>query len=387
MSVFQILLLPIELVSLLGTFYLLLLTIAGMRQKMVQSAEKQSGRIAIVIPAHNEAQLIARTLSNLQHIASKDGNAEVVVIADNCTDQTAEIASAQGARVLIRVDVANKGKGYALDYAFKALDQEGFFAYLVIDADSIADDSLLSALRQSFASGAQAVQTRYAALTQQVGITSLALLAFNILRPRGRDQLGLSAGILGNGFALRTDLLKRIPYSASSIVEDLEYHLRLVTAGVRVQFCDAATVYGEMPDSAKAASSQRSRWEGGRLRMLLDFFVPLTTALLRGQWRMADPLLELLLPPLALHVLLLSVLALIPFPPTQWIGMIGLLVVMLHVIVAARLGGISGVEMLRIAAMIPAYMVWKLSLIPATIFSARRNAQWVRTQRQKMNKE
>ena len=368
-------------VMLPGTLYLTVLTLAGLMRPRSVSGRRHAGRIAIVVPAHNESRGIARTLESLLAEARRDGHADVVVIADNCDDDTAEVAARCGAFVLVREDAGKRGKGYALDYAFNALAQSQYFACVVVDADSVVSEAALDALRQQFADGAEAVQIRYAALLEKPGMASLALSAFNMLRPRGRDRLGLSAGILGNGFALRCDLLRRVPYTAASIVEDLEYHLKLVAAGVRVTFCDSATVFGEMPDTRRAARSQRARWEGGRLRMLLDHAAPLSVEILNGQWRLAEPLAELMLPPLALHVALLGVLACLPGTLPLLVGILGLSAVVLHVLAAARIGGISAAALFRIGVRVPAYLLWKLSLIPLSLRSAKRETAWVRTER------
>ncbi len=115
-----------------GTLYLLLLTLAGLCRPVRADAENSfTGRLAIIIPAHDEAAGIARTVDNLLAIARADGAADVYVIADNCSDDTAVIARAHGAQVLERNDLSRRGKGYALDYAFMALATKGFAAFVV----------------------------------------------------------------------------------------------------------------------------------------------------------------------------------------------------------------------------------------------------------------
>ena len=152
------------LATLPGTLYLLVLSTAGLRRiraSLVPASAPTAGwkepAIAIIVPAHNESSGIARTVQSLNEIARRDGSATVVVIADNCTDDTADNARAMGARVLERQDDARRGKGYALDFAFRTLASEGFYGYVVIDADTIAEANLLSAIRSHFAAGAKAV--------------------------------------------------------------------------------------------------------------------------------------------------------------------------------------------------------------------------------------
>jgi cellulose synthase/poly-beta-1,6-N-acetylglucosamine synthase-like glycosyltransferase len=309
-----------------------------------------------------------------------------VVIADNCTDDTADIARKLGARVLVREDEVRRGKGYALDFAFRTLAREKLQGYVVIDADTIADANLLVAIRNRFASGALAVQTRYTVLnadqSPRTRLAELALCAFNCLRPRARHALGVSAGILGNGFALRQSVLDQVPYSASSVVEDLEYHLNLIDRDIRVHFADETTVRGEMPVAAAGQRTQRSRWEGGRLRMLLDHGGALARRTLGGQLRFLEPLLDLLLLPLAYHTLLLLSLLLFPMAWAKALGLFGLLVLALHVAIAARVGGLSAARVALIALHLPKYLAWKLSMLRGTVGASRVSTRWVRTDRE-----
>ena len=386
-------LLPL-LATLPGTIYLLVLSIAGMRNiapppghaPAQNTPAGERSAMAIIVPAHNESSGIARTVNNLCAIARCDGAACVVVIADNCTDDTAEVARALGARVLVRQDDVRRGKGYALDFAFRALAHETLHGYVVIDADTVADANLLAAIRNRFAAGAAAVQTRYTVLnadqSPRTRLAELALCAFNCLRPRARHALGLSAGILGNGFALRRCVLEQIPYTATSVVEDLEYHLNLIERGIRVHFADETTVRGDMPVAAAGQRTQRSRWEGGRLRMLLDHGGALARRALSGQGRFLEPLLDLLLLPLAYHTLLLLSLLLFPMVWAKALGMLGLLVVAGHVIAAALVGGLSAAHLAGIALHLPQYLAWKLAMLRGTVRASRISTRWVRTDRE-----
>jgi cellulose synthase/poly-beta-1,6-N-acetylglucosamine synthase-like glycosyltransferase len=373
-----------------GTLYLALLTLVGSLPARRPAAEVLPGRLAILVPAHNESAGIRRTVDNLLTIAHVDGNTDVVVVADNCSDGTAAIAHAAGARVLERHDAALRGKGYALDHAFTMLAPDDYVAYVVIDADSIAADNLLASLRQHFVGGALALQARYTVLNGDAAprtrLAEIALAAFNVLRPRGRDRLGLSVGILGNGFALRREVLERVPYTATSVVEDLEYHLRLVAAGIRVGFADDTEIRGEMPTGEQGSRAQRARWEGGRLRILAEHGPALAAAVLRGQWRFLDPLADLLLLPLAYHVvLLLAALALLtpatlPLAGVAGVAMASLLIVALHILAAMRVAHLPWSRLWSLAR-VPYYLLWKLRMLATTLAGAARSSAWIRTDR------
>jgi cellulose synthase/poly-beta-1,6-N-acetylglucosamine synthase-like glycosyltransferase len=369
-----------------GTLYLLLLSLAGLRTvRLPAGLVPATGRLAIIVPAHNESAGIARTVDNLLAIAQQDGDAIVCVIADNCTDATAEIARAHGALVLERQNLEQRGKGYALDFAFNTLANEGFLGYLVIDADTLAETNLLSVIRAHFAAGAQVVQTRYTVLnageSARTRLAELALCAFNCLRPRGRHALGCSAGILGNGFALHREVLERVPYSATSVVEDLEYHLRLIEADIRVHFADETVVRGDMPVAGEGQKTQRARWEGGRLRMLLDHAPSLFKRVFSGQLRFLEPLLDLLLLPIAYHSLLLLILLFLPFSLAWMLSLSGLVIVALHVLIAARVGGLSWGQLASILIHIPKYLFWKLAMLRSILSASKTSTRWVRTDR------
>jgi cellulose synthase/poly-beta-1,6-N-acetylglucosamine synthase-like glycosyltransferase len=376
-----------------GTLYLALLTLAGSLPARRPAAGAFPGRFAILVPAHNEAAGIRRTLDNLLAIAHADGSTDVVVIADNCSDATAAIARAAGARVLERRDATRRGKGYALDHAFTMLAPDDYVAYVVIDADSIAADNLLASLRRHFAGGASALQARYTVLNGDAAprtrLAEIALAAFNVLRPRGRERLGLSVGILGNGFALRRDVLELIPYTATSVVEDLEYHLRLVATGIRVGFADDTEIRGEMPTGEQGSRAQRARWEGGRLRILAEHGPALAAAILRRKWHFLDPLADLLLLPLAYHVLLLlAALALLTprmAPPADFAGvarvaLASLLMLALHILAAMRVAHLPWSRLWSLAS-VPYYLLWKLRMLATTLAGASRSSAWIRTDR------
>lgn len=364
--------LTLVLATLPGTLYLAVLTLAGLRR---------------VVPPADQRPLagIARTVDNLVAIARADGATAVCVVADNCSDDTAAIARAQGARVLERHNLEQRGKGYALDHAFGQLAGEGFVAYVVIDADTLAEANLLAVLRRHLCAGAMAVQTRYTVLNAEQSprtrLAELALCAFNALRPRGRHALGWSAGILGNGFALTAQALQQVPYRATSVVEDLEYHLRLIEQGLRVHFADETTVRGDMPVADSGQATQRARWEGGRLRMLRDHGASLLRRGLSGQWRFFEPLLDLLLLPLAYHTVLLLALLLVPLSWARGLGLAGLAVLLLHVLVAAGVGGLGARRLWLALWAVPEYLWWKLRMLRSTVRTSQACAEWERTHR------
>jgi cellulose synthase/poly-beta-1,6-N-acetylglucosamine synthase-like glycosyltransferase len=360
---------------------LVLSAAAAFPARNVGEVSTASLTLAVIIPAHNEQQLIAHC------VASVRGQAEVFVIAHNCTDETARYASAAGANVLLLNDQVG-GKGVALDFGFRHALAAGAEAILVLDADSIAAPNLIAAAKSALARGAGALQCRYQVANpganRRTRLAALGFLGMNVLRPMGRHRLGLSCGIFGNGFALSGATLARVPYTPNSLVEDLEYHLHLIRAGVRVEFLNHTAVFGEMPETSSAASSQRARWEGGRMLMRRLWARPLLLEVLRGRLRMVEPLLDLLAFPLATEgALLLFALVLGVVAHLHWLAAYacaGVAILVAYVVVAALLGPEPAQTLLALAAA-PAYLAWKLILIPRTRLASREGAAWVRTQR------
>ena len=364
----------LALVTLPGTLELLVLSCAGFL-KPRSSAKSSSGRIrlAVVVPAHNEELGIARCVESLLRADTSNEDLAVVVVADNCDDRTASVAIAAGARVLVRSNANQRGKGYALDFAFRKLLPENHDAYAVVDADSEVKSNFVTETAALFRTGADASQCRYLVRnpneSMRTRLMNVALSAFNVLRPRGRDRCGLSVGIYGNGFALSAATLKAVPYSAASVVEDLEYHLALVKAGRKVRFADATAVYGDMPVAGAGVKTQRTRWEGGRLRMLLQKAPGLASEVVCGRFALLEPCLDLMLLPLAFHVTLLVLACGDPILAGAGCG-------------AGRFrsGGSSSCAAIRVTGggaadfkallSAPFYILWKILLIPRLIQSS-----------------
>lgn len=376
----------LALLSLPGTIELLLVTIGGaLSPRPLKGPETTPiGRVAILVPAHNEAEGIGPTVASLQACDRGDADFAVVVIADNCSDATAALARAAGARVLERQDQERRGKGYALDYAFGVLLEEDFDAFIVVDADTRVASNLVTECRRAMRRGAAALQCTYRIANPESSLRArlrdIAWMAFNVLRLRGRERWGLSVGLLGNGFGLTRSTLEAVPYLATSVVEDMEYHLRLVESGRRVVFVEGTIVLSDAPFDRSAGAVQRARWEGGRFRMVIDWTPNLTRRVLRGEWRVLEPLLELLLLPLAYHVLLLLVVLLPPFGPTRLYALFGLALVVAHVLVSIRVSRGGWRDLLALASA-PLYIIWKLTILRSIGRAARTDAAWVRTDR------
>jgi cellulose synthase/poly-beta-1,6-N-acetylglucosamine synthase-like glycosyltransferase len=252
--------------------YLCILTIAAARLRIVlPPATPRKHTFRIVVPAHNEEQILAPVLRRIAMLDYPRDRWELVVVADNCSDATATVARAAGARVLERIDASLRGKGHALAFAVDALRAEPFDAYVILDADTLVDPELLDILNRYLDAGHRVIQAHHDVLnpydTRRTVLMYVAFCLFHYVRPLGRRALGLSTGLNGNGMCFAKPVLEQYSWNAFSLVEDMEYTTMLLRHGERVVFAPEARIRAQMAGGRVQATSQRMRWEGGRLRM------------------------------------------------------------------------------------------------------------------------
>jgi cellulose synthase/poly-beta-1,6-N-acetylglucosamine synthase-like glycosyltransferase len=381
----------------------LLVCIAGnlRRPRASRTPRAAAVRLAVVVPAHDEELMIARTVQSLlaagcaaiaAHSAHEAVPAEweipVFVVAHNCTDRTAAVAAGAGARVIELNKVKVRGKAAALRCGFTAARAVGANAFLVVDADSVASPNLIAATRAALETGAAATQCRYelnlpasGPIGMQARLRMLAFRGINVLRARGRANLGFSAGIFGNGFAVTDDTLERVPFSADSICEDMEYHVRLVSAGLRVRWVGDAFVHAPLAPGGSAQATQEARWEGGRFHVATRAAGKLLVAVLRGNWRALGMLSEAWSLPLSRGILALLLMA---FLPVHWLHIFAIAcaaVVLVYVLEAVLLGDEPWRDLVALAGA-PLHLLWKLAITPLVLRQSRVGAEWARTRRE-----
>lgn len=378
--------------AVLASLYLLVLTLLS-GAPAVPRRSSRSWRFDVVVPAHDEAPIIEAVVANLLRLDWPADGFRVIVVADNCADATAARARAAGATVIERDEPGRRGKGHALELAFRTSAAERWAdAVVVVDADSQASPNLLEAFASRLERGARAVQAHYGVLNAQASwrtrLMAIALGAFHRVRSRGRERLGLSCGLRGNGWCVTHELLRRVPHRAYSLAEDIEYGIALGLAGVRVQHADEARVDAAMVSGEAAAQSQRRRWESGRWQLLRTLIGPLLrAALLRPSAVCLDLAADLLVPPLSWLVLAVVALMGLSLAGLGWQPAMGVwlavasgcaLALTLYV---ARGWQLSGVGRRGLADLrhVPSFLLWKLLLV----LRARGPAEWVRTLREK----
>jgi cellulose synthase/poly-beta-1,6-N-acetylglucosamine synthase-like glycosyltransferase len=343
----------------------------------------------VLIPAHNEEQVLGQALMTVMpQLAEGD---QVLVVADNCTDQTAAIALDAGASVLERHDAERRGKGYALDAGVRHLEAAGFAGdcVVIIDADCEVAENALHHLMAEVQRSGRSAQARYVMQLPEDPsprdyVSALAVRVRNVARARGMRRLGLPCQVTGSGFAVPWHAIRQLHLASGNIVEDMQIGLDLAQMRLGAMYVDGARVTGRLA-AGSAAEAQRKRWEHGHLGTV---FGVVPRLLLRG---MARANLQLLALAIDLAVLPLSLLAMIVvamavgaaglgwltgFWLAFWISasaLVGLVVAVLAGWLVAARGAIP----FGTLAAIPVYVLWKVPMWVMSVLKPQK--EWVRS--------
>jgi cellulose synthase/poly-beta-1,6-N-acetylglucosamine synthase-like glycosyltransferase len=316
----------------------------------------------------------------------------LIVIADNCSDETALLARSAGAEVLERTDPLRRGKGYALDFGIRHLEADPPELLIVLDADCQLGESALERLAACSARTgrpAQALYVMHAAPNagRMQKIAAFAWVVKNEVRAGGLHALGLPCQLMGTGMAFPWSTIHGAELASGHIVEDLKLGLDLARAGQPPQFCPEALVTSTFPESAEGARTQRARWEHGHLSVILSETPRLLwSALRQGDLNVLALALDLSVPPLALLALLIA-LGWIPSGllyllsgaqfPLSTIVLASILFVIAVLLSWLRFGRqILSAQDLALAALYP---LWKIPLYLR--FLVARQISWVRSKR------
>ncbi len=372
------------------TLYLVVLTIAAYLFNKKANPSAPPLKVAIIIPAHNEELQIGATIQGIRNSHYPDDRYMIFVIADNCEDETAALAKTTGTRVFERTDPVNRGKGQALDWFLKKHETEykSFDAIAIIDADTFLDPNFLLEVSASLSHPEIKVVQGYYGVSNprdnwRTAISSAALNVFHHLRLAGRDKIGGTVGLKGNGMAFRTEILQKYGWPAYSIVEDIEFSVCLLLNNILVHYNPDAIVYGEMATQAKQAETQRKRWEGGRFQAFRRFGPSLLKGYLKKrEVQYLDGFMELFTPPLSILVMgqgLLFLLAIFLYPVMT--------ALLLFCFIGITFYVFSGLFLRKAPLYVwccllaaPFFVLWKIPIY-LKIVGCRNRDKWERTQR------
>ena len=277
-------------------FYQLVYLVIGLVRKHRQSTDRDAviHRYAAVISARNESGVIAELIQSLKNQNYPKDCLDVYVVADNGTDNTAQVARDAGAIVYERFNQNKKGKGYALDYLFRTLAHEGkdtYDGYMIFDADNLVDPNFTAEMNKVFDSGDYGAITCYRNsrnfganwISSGYGIWFLREARF-LNFPR--MLLGTNCHVSGTGFLINADVIRENggwPYHL--LTEDIEFSVGCALKGRRIGYCDKAVIYDEQPTTFRQSWDQRLRWSKGFYQVNANYSTALTRGFLRKPTR------------------------------------------------------------------------------------------------------
>ncbi|CAN5294837.1 glycosyltransferase family 2 protein [soil metagenome] len=348
-------------------------------------------RVTVVVPAHDEQGNVGDTVRHLWR--QLEDHDRLIVVADNCTDDTSAEAVQAGAEVWIRIDAARRGKGYAISFALDRLAAAPPEILVFVDADCRLSDHAIDTISRAALTYQRPVQAEYLLSAPSgagplASVSALAYLIRDLVRPLGLHHLGLPCHLTGTGMAFPWQQIRQAPAQQAHLVEDLVIGLELAIAGHPPLLCHEAKVHGSLPDTAQGAKSQRRRWEHGQMSTAMSHGGRL---LREGIQQRRGSLLalaaDLSVPPLALLVaMLIGVSVLAGLGALLGAGSLALIATMfalvLVVIATTAAWWRFGRRLVPFWSLLlaPAYMVWKLPLY-AAFFFRKQQRDWVRTER------
>lgn len=369
-----------------------LLAHGGRREAPAPAARPDDADVAVLIPAHDEAAGIEATLHCLR--AQLRATDRVLVVADNCSDDTAALARRAGAEVVERSHAVNRGKGFALDFGVRHLSARPPSMVVVVDADCLLDAGALETLASLCSSSGRPVQALYemnapAGSGLRARVSAFAWRVRNRVRPLGWWVVGAPCQLMGTGMAFPWSLLRDAPLASGHIAEDVQLGADLALRGRAPLFAPKARVTSTFPEGDAAAASQRKRWEHGNLALMFAHGPRLVAAgLRRADAHLLALAADLMVPPLALLVQLQ--LGLMLFAAlARWLGAGALplaisagalALLVLSILAAWRLAGRDIIALSELLLTAPAYALRKLPMYAAFLW--KRQSTWVRAKRE-----
>lgn len=229
------------------------------------------GRVGVLIPAHNEEDVLPGTIPEmLRQLRRGD---RLLVVADNCSDRTATVARELGAEVIVRTDPINRGKSFALDCGIRHFADDPPKVVVVIDADCLVSDCAIERLSEACQATNRPAQALDLMIcgpnpTESTRFREFAWRVKNWVRPLGLSSLGLPCQLMGTGMAFPWEVIAGARLATGSLVEDLKLGLELAANGHPPVFCPPAVVTSQFPATREGSRNQQLRWERGHLGLI-----------------------------------------------------------------------------------------------------------------------
>lgn len=272
----------------------------GLLKRPQKFRSKKEHKFAVVISARNEREVIAQLIDSIKNQNYPKDKLDVFVIADNCTDDTAEVARKAGAIVHERFNDKLVGKGYALDWMFKIIEKdyadEGYEGYMIFDADNLLDDNYVAEMNKVFDSGYKVITSyrnskNYDSNWISAGYSLWFLREAKYLN-NSRMQLGTSCAISGTGFLVSAEIIRNNGgWIHHLLTEDIEFTVDSVIHGVKIGYAANAILYDEQPTLFRQSYNQRLRWAKGFYQVFAKYGLGLVKGMFKGSFAYFDMLM------------------------------------------------------------------------------------------------
>ena len=247
----DLVLIPMQVIIVIYTVYYFILAVVGMWRSRVHKNYTPKNSFAIVVCAHNEEAVVGELVKNLRSLDYPNELYDIFVVADNCTDKTAEVASAAGANVHVRENKQEVGKGYAMGWMFDRVEkmERKYDAFLIFDADNLVHPQFMLEMNDHLEKGESVIQgylnSKNPTDSWVAGTFSIAFWMVNHMWHLAKYRIGLSTALGGTGMCIRTSIIREYGWDCNSLTEDMEFSMKLLTHGIRTCWGHAAIVYDE----------------------------------------------------------------------------------------------------------------------------------------------
>jgi cellulose synthase/poly-beta-1,6-N-acetylglucosamine synthase-like glycosyltransferase len=263
-------------------------------------------RFAIIIPAHNEELVLGPLIDSAIKINYPHDLYDVIVIADNCSDLTEQIAKEKGAICYVRNDPSNRGKPFALNWIFRQIDLDRYNGFVIIDADSTIEKDFLNIMNLALNQGESVIQGYFGILNpDETWLTRLMVIPGFLkyrFRYRGKKLLGFSCPLMGNGMCFSKQVIKAYGWDAFTLTENWEYYLKLLLRGYVPTYANAY-IYSQTASTMRQGKTQRERWFKGKLVCVKNYLPDLIlTGIKNRRLILLDASLELLMPSISMQL-------------------------------------------------------------------------------------
>ena len=298
--ILDLVMIPLQVIIVFYTIYYFVLAVAGMWRRKEKKNYTPKNSFAIIVCAHNEEAVVGQLVENLKILDYPKELYDIFVVADNCTDRTAEIAREAGAIVHVRENKEEVGKGYAMGWMFNRIYEmdRKYDAFVIFDADNLVHPHFLAEMNYHLELGEPVIQGYLNAKnptdTWVAGTFAIAFWQVNHMWHLAKYNLGLSTALGGTGMCIRTDIIKTYGWDCNCLTEDMEFSMKLLIHGVKTTWAHDAIVYDEKPLTFMQSWRQRKRWAQGHFDCGERYFPQLfVEGIKQGNLRILDGIIQI----------------------------------------------------------------------------------------------